>query len=216
MKKLTILLILSVFFSGCATVKGIQSTNLPENYQTDIYIALDKINSLYPTTIKNKYEIKILPTTVFRNKNIPLFPPYIIGTVIYIDEGYLKFFHYYQKRCPKGKWVSLNNYICLFAHEVAHTESGLGSSPLATHIQVDRIAINYCQNFGITKKDYALFLFMVSNYADARSKTTTGCILDFFNFSQAIISSSMIGVGFVAPHTESDASQRWLTLIMEK
>ena len=27
---------------------------------------------------------------------------------------------------------------------------------------------------------------MVSNYANARSKTTTGCILDFLNFSQKV------------------------------
>lgn len=215
MKNKLLFLFVIFLISGCATIGGIQSTNLPENYHTNIYTALDKMNSLYPNFIKNKYEIKILPITTFRNKNIKLFPPYIDKTTIYLDEGYLKYMYYQQKRY-KGKLNLLNIYICLFAHEIAHTESGLGFSPLQTHLQVDRIAIYYCDFFGITKKGYASFLLMISSYADARSKTTTGCILEFLNYSQAIVSSGVIGTGAILPHIEQDAHQRWLILATEK
>lgn len=198
--RLIVLSLCLFIISGCATaLPKIQSYNLPENYKTDLYTALDKVNSL---PLKNKYTVKIMTNQTFsRMEDYKL--AYINGTTIYIDDFFFKCLYYDQAIHPTLKRPpNINNYICLIAHEIAHQESGLGATPLETHLAVDHIAIDYCKQFNLSKRDYWLFLGALDYTVQSRTKTSMGYVLEGLNVL------SVVGTGIKFPYSEFDAFQR--------
>lgn len=205
--RLIVLFMCLFIISGCATaLPKIQSYQLPDSYKTEINETLAKVNSL---PLQNKYTVEIITgQTISRQEDYKL--AYIKNTTIYIDDFFFKYIYYDQSIHPRLKRPpNINNYICLIAHEIAHQESGLGNTPLETHLQVDHIAIDYCKQLGLSKKDYFLFLWLLDSTIQARTKSSVGYVLEGLNML------SVVGTGISFPYSEFDAFKRAIIIFQE-
>lgn len=201
MRKTFILVIMAILLSGCSSLPKILSYNLPQDYKSEFSRALADLNNI---GLKNKYSVQFLNDQDFvKKKDFKL--AYIEGATIYIDEFYFKYLHWWYDIAKRrgAKWTIRQEYICLLAHEIAHTETGLTSSPIETHLAVDRQAIEYCSKLGVTRCDYALALFLLNNCVAERTRTLGSYLIEGTGLTLGMV----VGVGWT--YYENDLYQRW-------
>lgn len=204
MEKIFLLIIVVMLISGCSSLPKILSYNLPQDYKLEFNRALEDLNNI---GLKHKYSAQFLNDQDFiKKKDFKL--AYIDGTTICIDEFYFKYLHWWYSIAKKrgAKWTIRQEYISLLAHEIAHTETGLLSQPLETHLAVDRQAIEYCTKLGVTRCDYALALFLLKNCVAERTRTLGSYLIEATGLTLGLV----VGVGWT--YYENDLDQRWATL----
>lgn len=201
MNKIFSLVIMVMLLSGCSSLPKILSYNLPQDYKLEFNRALEELNNI---GLQHKYSVQFLNDQDFiKKKEFKL--AYIDGTTIYIDEFYFKYLHWWYSiaKKRKAKWTIRQEYLCLLAHEIAHTETGLSDTPIETHLTVDRKAIEYCGYFRISHCDYAVALFILKNCVDERKRTLSSYIFE----GTGLLLGVTTGVGWT--YYENDLYQRW-------
>ncbi len=181
-KKLLLLLSLSISLFGCSTVNF--SANYytpPDNYKTEVKkIWNESINKF---ALKHQYILKIVSDGECSIKGIPE----ISGYTVKMPESFLKYAYqnYYDNRA-----LIID---CVVAHEVSHTEFSLfdQSTPQA-HFQVDKKAIELLQDKNIcSAQDYYKSLFVLKNYWFARK----GLAGHTFNLGWNLVQAASMAYG---------------------
>lgn len=190
-----------MLISGCSSLPKILSYNLPWDYKLEFNRALEDLNNI---GLKHKYSVQILNDQDFKKKK-KFKLAYIKDNIIYIDEFYFRYLNWWYDIAKRrgAKWTLRQEYLCLLAHEIAHTETGLSDAPLATHLEVDKKAIEYCGYFGITHCNYALALFILKDCVAARIRTFSSYAFEW----TGLLLGATAGVGWV--YYENDLDQRW-------
>ncbi len=164
MKKLTILLILTIFISGCATVNfSSKYYTLPNAYEKDIQEVWNEINTKIPLKHKGYYFYRIVKDNQTTPPGMPQSVSEGNNRIILIPEYFIKYV--YEFYYPAYHKIIIG---CLFAHELGHPESGYLSSTPQQHILCDRYTIENLMLPYYTSNDYYSMLIVAKDYWSAR------------------------------------------------
>ena len=159
MKKLILILSLSMALIGCATY---HTFVLPTNYNSEAEDVLRHFSNL---DLKNSYSVKILSKEEME-KIVKSGSPAINKNTIYFDDLYLKYL--YGQKNSLFYSIRKKDLACIMAHEICHSEYNLPMQPIDKHFEVDKEAISMLSNFGIDWIDYFGALARVNNYLQTR------------------------------------------------
>ena len=151
MKKL-IFLISLVFISGCVTLTS--NPRYIQTYPTELNNIWANIKKV---PLKKEYSYKIVSS---KDTTLPGVPQ-INGNQILLSDTFIDYVYKYYYN------YSARIFLCLFLHEICHTEYGLNDKPPETHYLVDKQAINLLPNLYYDIKDYYNFLVVLESYADS-------------------------------------------------
>ena len=153
MKKLFSLLVLVMMVSGCATLFGVKysSFGLPTGSYDEAQYIVSQFRKIH--YLNNKYNVsffssdEMIPDKQRQRANMEL-----PDNVVYIDEAYIKFLHYYKN----GKYYRIRkrDLACVIAHEIAHRELNLLDDTFRIENIVDEQAIKYLAELGIKWNHY--------------------------------------------------------------
>lgn len=158
--RIFIVILLSLGLVGCATVNfSSKYYTLPENYKDDIALVFNTITK--SISLKYAYAYRITKDNETATPGVPQNENCVISIPDYFIRYVYEF--YYNNR--------FEIFICLFLHEIAHSEFNLPSEPPKTHYLCDREAIEkllkpYNTLYGVN--DFYSTLCVIDNYWRAR------------------------------------------------
>ncbi|MCX5696240.1 MAG: hypothetical protein NTW18_06275 [Candidatus Omnitrophica bacterium] len=171
MKNITIILISSLFLSGCAAINfSSKYYNPPPSYHNDVESICAKLISnlkIHPG-LKYNYKIKICSERETKTAGIPQVGvdkelPGDISYTIYIPEYFIRYVYEFYYNYRKVILASI------VTHEIAHREFDLADTPPTAHYLTDKAAVNKLLPYTpATTTDFYNSLYVLHYYWKAR------------------------------------------------
>jgi len=201
MKKIIIIIVLTIFLSSCATINfSSKYYTLPTDYKKDIDEVWNDIILKVPLKYKNSYSYKITKDHETSIAGVPQ----IYQGAISLPEYFIKYiWEFYYPDYHKAILV------CTIAHEMAHTESGISDKPPYEHHRCDIYALNniIAPYFPYGLNHFYSSLVVIGQYWSAR-KGVGGHLFNIGWNTLNLYAIAMGGSGTVGDLFATDISNR--------